>query len=405
MHNLFFAVIVMLLAFPGTVFAASGPAGSVETLSASVISTNVTADVRASVQANLPQTQLYFEYGPTQDFGRQSSTASLRVGETKIVKMRLHALTPNVTYYYRAVIEGTAGTVYGETRTFVTNQNDLAYAQGGTISGNTNGGSGTQTNTDGSTSGGSGSTNGGALTGAVGNSLSGTGNSSGAGAQSGNQSGTTQNPGGFFQRLFDSVTRARPIQLSVAMNPEKPKSREIVEYLVTYTNGSEAPIAPGTLTITLPDSVVYLADNSGGRTTLSKVAGGQQLTLPTEALKGKEKRTMTVMAVAGSAVTSASPVAVASMGYTNAQGSVQNITTNKAVKTTALIAAPAASTNASPVASSDEGGILPNTFFEWLMFLAVVTGIIVIVRKVMATYQERKKRILEESREGTPAHA
>ena len=402
MKNILLITILTILTFPATVFSASGPAGSVETLSVSVISSNVTADVRASGQTSLSQTKFYVEYGPTPEMGRRTTPKNVRTGETSIVTTRLHFLTPKITYYYRAVIEGTAGTVYGETRSFTTGGDDSAYAQGGSTPENTQGesGSGSNTNT-GSGSGNTGNISSGAQTGAVGNSISGTGNNS----SSVGQSGLLQNPGGFFQRLFDSVTRARPIQLSVAMNPEKPAAREIVEYVVTYTNGSNAPLAPGTLKVVLPDSVVYLADNSGGRTTLSKVAGGQELTLTTQALSAKEKRTMTIMAIASSVVGKTSPTAIASMSYVNAQGSAQNITTNKTQSATKLIAAPAASVaSVSQSTASDSGGILPNTFFEWLIFLAVVTTIIVVVRKVMATYQERKKRILEESREVAPAH-
>jgi len=403
MQNILLVAIMTLVALPVTVFSASGPVGSVETLSTSVLSSNVAADVRASVQTSIPPTTHYIEYGPTPEFGRNSPAKTVRLGDAKILTTRLSSLRPNVTYYYRAVLEGTAGTVYGETRSFTTNvRSDVAYAQGGSgTTLNPSTGSGNATNI------GSGTISNNTQTGAVGNAISGTGNNTSNNSGNLNQSASPQNPGGFFQRLFDSVTRARPVQLSVATNPVKPKARDIIEYVVTYTNGSNAQIAPGTLKVVLPDSVVYLADNSGGRTTLSKVVGGQEITLPTQTLLAKEKRTMTIMAVAGSAVGSVSPTAIASMSYTNAQGSAQNITTNKAQSATTLVAAPAASiaSVAQATETSNSGGILPNTFFEWLVFLAVVTTIIVVVRKVMATYQERKKRILEESREVSPAHA
>jgi hypothetical protein len=191
------------------------------------------------------------------------------------------------------------------------------------------------------------------------------------------------------------------------MTPQKPSARDIVEYTVVYANGSNVPVGVGTLSVVLPDSVVYLADNSGGKTRLSKVVGGQQVAFVTDSFSAKEKKTLTIMAIAGSAVSKVPATAVASIAYTNTQGVSQNISTNKAVTATPLVAATALIDQSVSNTSSNtsSGSILPNTFLEWLIFIMVVTGIIVLVRRILAIYHERKKRILEESKEGFPAHA
>jgi len=438
MKNILFGAIVTCLAFPGAVLASTG---NVETLSSSLI-TNNTVELRASAYTPSDGRHIvFFEYGTTPSFGKRTHTVSLLTNKNKFVYLRAYNLNENATYYYRGVIEGASGTTYGETRTFVTG---LGGGTASTQTGGSSEGSTGNTNSSGSSNGGEGApcpcngtngtngtdgssgTNG--STGAAGSGASGGGTFSlfgGSNGQNANQTGAVvnssggsgaggagvssqnQNPGGFFQRLFDSFTGARPVQLSVVMNPEKPAARDIIEYTVTYTNGSTQSVGGGNLSVVLPDSVVYLADNSGGKTRLSKVSGGQQLTLLTDPLSAKEKKTITVMAVAGTAVGKTPATAIASMAYTNRQGIAQNISTNKAGTATPLVAATGAVSTKVPSASNDSssGGILPNTFFEWLIFLAVVTGIIVVVRRVLAIYQERKKRILEESRVTTPAHA
>lgn len=413
MQNIIFGIIMTLLLVPGSVFAASGTVGSVETLGVSVVNIGRTAQMRTSVRTPFPQTRAFFEYGTTPSLGQVTSPRTLAKDKDLVVSLQAHPLTPNTTYYYRAVIEGTGGALRGEMRSFVSNKDQSGASDGVSsessgvnTTGNTqNGNSGVNTTTNNNSTGGITSNT--QIAGVAGAS-----NSSGSSQNQGGSS-VSQNTGAgaFFQRLFDAATRSRPLQLSLVMNPEKPKAREIVEYIVTYTNDSNQPIGAGDLNIILPDTVVYLADNSGGKTTLAKVAGGQEIALTTNPLPAKGKGSITVMAVAGSGVASAVPTAVASISYKNAQGAVQNIATNKAAKATPLVAAVAgtnlSSQNAANTSSnSSSGGVLPNTFFEWLIFLMVVTGIIVVVRRILAVYQERKKRILEESRPtGNPAHA
>ena len=130
MQNILLGTLMFLLAFPGMALAASGPAGTVETLSASVFSSFVTADVRASAQTSVSQTKLYIEYGQTPELGLRSSGKNIRQGAASIVVTRLFFLTPGVTYYYRATLEGTSGTVYGEMLTFQTKDQGSATTAG-----------------------------------------------------------------------------------------------------------------------------------------------------------------------------------------------------------------------------------------------------------------------------------
>jgi hypothetical protein len=405
MRTMVMFVVLVTVALPGTLFAATGSVGTVETLSAQMVD-EVTVNFFATAQASQEGVRLSFEYGTTPSFGHFTSSRSVPTQAlTNLPYIRGFSLTPGVLYYYRAVLEGPGGIVYGTTRTFISGPGELGQTSPSASGNNTtqptpsssNNTTVPQANTNAN------------QTGAAVNSLGG-GNQNNSNSSVSGGSAIQENPGGFFQRLFNSAVDSRPMSVSVAMNPSKPAARDVVEYIVTYTNSSAYTVGKGTLSIVLPDSVVYLADNSGGASVLEKVSGGQKITIPTDPLEAKTKRSVTIMSIAGSGVTKALPTAVAGLSYTNAQGNMlAALSTDMGQASPIVSINQSSSVHTASVAQTSQttdtdGGILPNSFFEWIIFLVVVTSIIVVVRRVVAVYQERKKRILEESH-GTPAHA
>ncbi|MCX6789535.1 MAG: hypothetical protein NTZ42_02920 [Candidatus Gribaldobacteria bacterium] len=88
---------------------------AVNTLAAESVTTN-TATLRGSLvntagSATLP---VWFEYGPTTDYGTKTEVVTRGAGEYTIDVTKL---TPNTTYHFRA---GTSGGAYGSDRVFIT---------------------------------------------------------------------------------------------------------------------------------------------------------------------------------------------------------------------------------------------------------------------------------------------
>ncbi len=63
-------------------------------------------------------TSIYFEYGTTNTLGK--TTASVTQSLIGTFSKQLTGLTPKTTYYYRAAAKTSAGTLYGETLSFIT---------------------------------------------------------------------------------------------------------------------------------------------------------------------------------------------------------------------------------------------------------------------------------------------
>jgi len=64
------------------------------------------------------KTDVWFEYGPTSNFGYQ--TLKQTMYQTGFYCISVSNLSPCTTYYYRAVAQNSGGISYGETKTFTT---------------------------------------------------------------------------------------------------------------------------------------------------------------------------------------------------------------------------------------------------------------------------------------------
>ena len=103
--------------------------------------TEQTATLAAPVGANSQATEYSFQYGPTSEYGSQTSTASAGSGATPaVVSANALGLSPATSYHFRAVATNASGTSYGPDQTLTTasapTANTLA-ATGATLTGGT----------------------------------------------------------------------------------------------------------------------------------------------------------------------------------------------------------------------------------------------------------------------------
>ena len=80
-----------------------------------------TATLAAPVGANSQATEYFFQYGPTSEYGAQTSTASAGSGATPaVVSANAVGLSPSSSYHFRAVATNASGTTYGPDQTLTT---------------------------------------------------------------------------------------------------------------------------------------------------------------------------------------------------------------------------------------------------------------------------------------------
>ncbi len=100
-----------------------------------------TATLAAPVGANSQATEYFFQYGPTSEYGAQTSTASAGSGATPaVVSANAVGLSPSTSYHFRAVATNASGTTYGPDQTFTTvlpPSADTLPATGATLTGGT----------------------------------------------------------------------------------------------------------------------------------------------------------------------------------------------------------------------------------------------------------------------------
>jgi len=108
-----------------------GDVPSVFTNSSSNISTT-SATLQGSVNPNNSGTTAWFEYGPTQSLGFTTSTFAIGGGTSQTsFSGTAFSLSPNTTYYYKAVAQNSYGTARGSILSFTTQANQIEQNQGG----------------------------------------------------------------------------------------------------------------------------------------------------------------------------------------------------------------------------------------------------------------------------------
>ncbi len=79
------------------------------------------ATLEAPVGANSQPTEYFFQYGPTVEYGSQTSTASAGSGAAPaVVSANASGLSPATSYHFRVVATNASGTDYGPDQTFTT---------------------------------------------------------------------------------------------------------------------------------------------------------------------------------------------------------------------------------------------------------------------------------------------
>ncbi len=100
-----------------------------------------TATLAAPVGANSQATEYFFQFGPSSEYGSQTSTASAGSGATPaVVSAKAIGLSPSTSYHFRAVATNASGTTYGPDQTFTTVSPPTAVtlpATGATLTGGT----------------------------------------------------------------------------------------------------------------------------------------------------------------------------------------------------------------------------------------------------------------------------
>ena len=105
-------VLFLSVAIPQTTFAQSCPSNTVVTGSVVNFAGQVT-DLGGDASV-----AVWFEYGLTQNYGQ--STAQQTVSQTGIYCISATGFSPCTTYHYRAAVRNSAGTGFGEDKTFTT---------------------------------------------------------------------------------------------------------------------------------------------------------------------------------------------------------------------------------------------------------------------------------------------
>ncbi len=112
--NIFLIILFVFLFYfyTGIVFAESCPAKT------TVKGTSVTFVGELTDMGGDSTTYVWFQYGETTNYGKE--TPKKELSSPGVYCIQVNGLEPNTTYHYRAVAQNSAGTAYGEDKTFTT---------------------------------------------------------------------------------------------------------------------------------------------------------------------------------------------------------------------------------------------------------------------------------------------
>ena len=96
-------------------------APGITTLAASTV-TPTSATLNATANPNGSATTVYFEYGPTTDYGNVGATNTLAtdLGDAQAITQVISGLLPGTTLHFQAVAQNSLGTCFGGDSTFIT---------------------------------------------------------------------------------------------------------------------------------------------------------------------------------------------------------------------------------------------------------------------------------------------
>ncbi len=185
--------------------------------------------------------------------------------------------------------------------------------------------------------------------------------------------------------FWNTLTGKKLVEVTIQkIGPDKAPAHTAVEYRVAYAYRLNAQATNAKLKIILPANVVYIGDNTVNELLLEEGAGPERTyDLPIGRLENGSTRTISILGMTTGDASGAFPDARAHMEYTDAAGALQVVGTGAATE--------AAKESAS--VSSSSFSILPSSFFGWLLYVLIIVGSIVGLRKARAYYDERKQEI------------
>lgn len=350
----------------------------------------------------------WYEWGETAAFGKTTAKYGFGVSSSQF-DYPATGLTPGTTYFYRAVAETTEGRYYSAIISFTTRGTPPPPPVAAPA----------QTSSSGATAAPSAPaqivTTGSAQTGSAtyveqggssrlvsasppSPSFGATASVGSAGAPTVVGTGVPPNPiTELFMRLFGkkaTSTEGLPegpdgVIVTVVTSASGAGARMPVEYRVTYENGTRTTYRDTVLKVIYPADVIYIGDNTDNELLLEENPGPERTyLLSVGTLAPKEKRTITLLGMTTSDAKRVPPVR-ARLEITSPSGERSAVAAKDAS---------AAVSKATP-RTDDDGGTLPNTFVEWLIFVIAVLGIILGVRAARAYYEKRKQEIAVEEAE------
>ena len=359
------------------------------------------------------KTSAWFEWGTTQQLESQTPPRNVS-GSAGPVSVVINNLTSGTLYFYRVVGENASGRTYGATRVFTTtgtppppplppeqpiNQNiptpnsGDGVARTTTTSGIAGAGANGRTNVF-----------------AMGSSNIPTLGSffrkkattnTGEGTSTSNNGGVTQtasvanatSPLGVF---WNNLTGKSLIEVTIEkVGPKTVTAHTPVEYLVSYTYGESATAKNARLSITFPSDVIYIGDNTANELLIQETDNGERTyILPLGDIQKGGARSFSILGITTGSATGF-PDARAWFEYENATGA--HIVEANAGKNTS------AKSNTAAAASTDGGGILPDTVWGWLLYVLLIVGAIFGFRKGKEYFIKRKEEIAaRENEQPTP---
>ena len=319
-------------------------------------------------------------------------------------------LTSGTAYFYRIVAENMQGTAYGTTKVFVTrglpppppeapraqtisspqsndgvNRKIATNQTANTSAGGTNASNGMFSGTgyplnlfyvglkQGNTSPAPLQTN----TSAGANSVGASSNIAAAGAAT---------PLGTF---WNTLTGKKAVEVTIEkIGPSKVPEHTPVEYRISYAYRLKDASNNAKLKVILPASVVYIGDNTSNEFLLEEGSGGERTyVLPIGHIENGSTRTLSILGMTTSEANGEFPDARARLEYGEGLG-LQVVAAGSAAQTPQSVR--------STVSSS---GFFPSSIFGWLLYILVIVGAIIGIKKAKAYYIKRKEEIvIEEER-------
>jgi hypothetical protein len=360
-----------------------------------ILETSITMKGYVSPHGNT-NAQFWFEWGKALELEHKTSPRRM-AGNSAMVETKLSNLEPGTSYFYRIVGENDLGIVYGITRMVVTHgvpleavvseaprDQSLPVAGSGDGEERTVTTSGEKKNTPTASN---------PAAGLFDAFLGKKKATTTAVATTAPASDTTANtPLGKF---WGTLAGNKDVEVLIEkVGPDKVPAHTPIEYRITYNYRREEPASAAQLKIVLPENVIYIGDNTVNELLLEESPGPERTyVLPTGRLENGATRTVSILGMTTGAANGSFPDARARLEYANVKGEVT------------VVAAADGSTEATGTSGSGSFSILPHSFISWILYLVLVVGTIIGVRKAKEYYVRKKEEIAKEEELTRAAHA